>query len=244
MKHFLLIALCTLLMTCKKKDPPDPTPPTPTPQAPTGTYYGAFSAKKFVFWADTFNTGSAYLAMVALHSTPTTELGLFASGENLGAVKSNSIQLRYDAPLQLYLDSTGVLGYSTTISFQHTSTALGSINYVSADTFPSYPLALVKQLSDTLDKTKNFRVPLNNITYYTGGTCLLYDGSLSLTGIAKNFTPGAMEVLFTPQEMSGFKTGNYYFVRVILQKTTDQTINGKLFRFTNETFSDFSVYVK
>ena len=237
-------AILLLLTACNKKDPaPAPAPPS-NPPAPAATYYGRFSAQKFVFWTDTFYMGQAYNALVILTSTPRTDVALASYGENLGAVKSNSVQLRFEPNIGIYLDSTGTLSYPMPISFQHTSTALGSINYTSADTFPTYPLALVKQIKDTLDKTKNFTVPLTGVAYYTNATCIMFNGSAVLTGVSKSALPGASGFTFTPQETSGLTSGNYYFLRLILQKNTDQTFNGKLFRFTNETYSDFSVYVK
>jgi hypothetical protein len=238
---FLILTAMLLGTSCKKKDDPAPAPP-PAP-TPTGTYYGCFTAEKLNFWTNKVPTGQAYLAEVFLFSSPKKETEISSRGENMGKVFSNNIQLQYNSSLLYYRDSTGTLSYSTQVSFQHTSTAVGSISYVSPDTFPAYPASLAAMLADTLDKTKDYTVPLTGINYFTKATIILYDGSLSLSGVTKTVTPGVTEVTFKPSDVTSIKPG-YNFIHLSFSKYTDQTINGKLFRFENVSNSDFSVYVK
>src|SRR5688572_23396088 len=131
-KLVLLPVILLFLCTCKKKEDPTEEPVVPPVTQPTGTYSGVFSAEKMMFWAGGQPMSHVYLVRVFLHSTLKTESALYSQGDYLGVVKSNGIQLQYNNSLRYYRDSTTQLSYSAQVSFQHTSTAMGSINYTSA----------------------------------------------------------------------------------------------------------------
>jgi hypothetical protein len=246
MKLYLaLLGTAFIIISCRKEEPaPDPAPVLTTTGTTAVTYNGTFIAEKYNYWWGGVNTGSLYQVKVSLTATPQTELALLYSGGNYGVVKSNDIELQYARPIKLYIDSTGKLSYSAQVSFQHTSTAIGAINYVSPDTFAVYSPSLAVQIDDTLDKSKNFVIPLNGLTGYTSVTCNFYQQGNLLSNFSKNADAGASSVTFSPAELRGLPSGQFYTVAVLLRRINDQTIGGKLFRFANISYNDFAVYIK
>jgi hypothetical protein len=246
MKPLLSILIAAfIIFSCKKEEPaPDPMPVAINTGTPAVTYYGTFNAEKYNYWYGGVSTGNVYQVKVCLTATPQTELALLSSGENFGTVKSNNIQLQYLSPIKIYLDSTGALSYSAQVSFQHTSAAMGAINYVSPDTFPVYSPSLALQIEDTLDKSKNYVIPLSGLTGYTRVNCNFYQPGNSLLNFSKIADAGLTSVTFNATELSALPSGQDYVLRILLRKINDQTIGGKLFRFENISYNDFAVYIK
>lgn len=144
----------------------------------------------------------------------------------------------------MYLDSTGAINYSSTISYQHNSAGLGNINFTNTDTFPRYTPMLAAGVNDTVEKSKNFIVPLAGLTYYNTVFIGIYDPSQPLLSANKTVNFGSGNVTFTPSDLAVLPNSSGCVIRIIIKKYNDQTINGKLFRFENDSYNDFYAILK
>lgn len=241
-----LIALIIVAITCacnKKSTSSHVTPVNPnSPTINPVLFNGVFKAEEYELWDHGFAFGKNYQTKVILTETAQTENSLVI-GANLGTVKSNSIGLQFNKSIRIYMDSTGNLSYSNQIRFEHSSASLGTINFVNPDTFPRYNSALAISVKDTIDKTKGFVIPLNNLNHFNLASVGLRPG-ISLSIVTKTVSAGATNIVFSPSDLAALPSGKGCQIRLVLSKFNDQTINGKLFRFQNDSYNDFGAFIK
>ena len=245
---FYTVLLIFLTLSCKKKKDETPAPvnnaTTTTGGNTGGTYSGTFNAEKYISWFNGISSLVSYLPKVCLTATPQPETALFVFGSNFGIVKSNNIQLKFNSAIKIYMDSTGAISYSNQINFEHNSPTFGNINFTNTDTFPRYTPALALQVQDTVRKNQNYLVPLTNLSYFNTVTANLYNPLNPGVYAAKTASVGAANITFVPTDLSVLPANTFYVLRLVLKKYNDQTINSKLFRFENDSYNDFPVYIK
>ncbi|MBK9286056.1 MAG: hypothetical protein IPM51_17305 [Sphingobacteriaceae bacterium] len=243
-----IIIFLSIILSCKKKSKdsePEPTPAaTTTGGQPASTYHGMFEAEKYLYWWGGNSIVSFYQCKCWLNASGKTEVLLNSYGENLGIVQSNSLQLKYDGTLKMYMDSTSTLSYSNVISFQHNSNALGNINFTNQDTFPRFLPSLAQNLNDTVYKNQNYSVPLNGLTYFNEITAIFSSTVNLFVYVGKTVSFGASEVLFTPNELSALPSNSPGMLRIVLRKFNYQNLNGKNYRFAAVSMNDFVIYIK
>lgn len=252
-KLSVFLSVCILFLaftSCKKKKDTEPVPDnsniTTTGATPTPSlmYNGKLIAEKYYSWSLGNGNFVSYFCKSIITTSASTELGIVSSGMNLGILKTNNIQLQYNPGIKMYLDSIGAINYSSTISYQHNSAGLGNINFTNTDTFPRYTPMLAAGVNDTVEKSKNFIVPLAGLTYYNTVFIGIYDPSQPLLSANKTVNFGSGNLTFTPSDLAVLPNSSGCVIRIIIKKYNDQTINGKLFRFENDSYNDFYAILK
>jgi hypothetical protein len=237
-KLILLLIAGTLLFSCKKKNTSASTPEEAIAQL--SGFHGLFIAEKYSM---TGSSTTLFMSKVALHSSSKPESSLIVLGEDMGTVKSNGISLQFQTALRMYMDTSGKLDYSKEIKFEHNSSTLGDINFVNTDPFIDYPESLAPAIDDTLDRGKNYVIPLTGLSGFNKVACLIKD-PFNTKIVSKSAVPGATEIVFSPGDLVQLESGKFHSVRIVVAKFNDQTINGKKFRFENDSYLDLGTFVK
>lgn len=244
MKKLILAIICiNILFSCQKKgSSPQPAPST-TGSTPTATYQvynGQLQAERYIVWSGS-TPGTALYAFKGFLSIPSGSF-ILTSASKEGVLTANGTTLGYMSSINMYYDSTGTVSFASQRNFQLTSSTLPSFTYNNPDTFQVYPPSLAIQVEDSLDKTKNYTIPLTGLNYFTEATCLLSPVSNAANFVAKTVPAGSTQIIFTPADFSTFTTGTQLTCRLVLKRYNTQTFSTKNFRFETNAYNDFYVW--
>lgn len=243
-KILFSISFIIVLFSCKKKEttPETPTNTTGNPTNPS-TYDGFFQNTAYAsFSGSTSVIGSFYNVNVYLKASPSATANAL-NGINSGTVLLNSTKLKYASGR--YYDTTYALNLSTQKNFQLQSNGImSSITFNNTDSFPNFIFNYNNLINDTLSKALNYTIPLSGFNYADEIKCSLQDLSNFTAFITTTVPKGTNQAVFTYSQLLIFNSNSNISLSVELKKYNTQIINGKNFRFENNTFSSFNVFVK
>ncbi|MBP7808590.1 MAG: hypothetical protein KA163_04820 [Bacteroidia bacterium] len=238
---FIPVIILVFLNSCKKKEnTPEPTSTTTGSTSTAPVINGQLQAERYISWSAGSPSAPAYAFKGFL--SVTSNSFILASSSKQGTLTANGVTLGFNSTINMYYDSVGTVDFSTQRNFQLTSSTLPSFTYSNPDTFQVYPPSLAIQVEDSLDKTKNYVIPLTGLNYYSEAICLLNPTGNSLNYVAKTVPAGSTQIVFTPADYSTFTPGTTLTCRLVLKRYNTQTFGGKNFKFECDAYNDFYVW--
>ena len=232
----------SVLFSCKKKESAPEAAPSTTGSTSTPTtqvYNGKLQAERYITWSGS-SPSSALYAFKGFLSVPSGSF-ILTSASKEGTLMANGLTLGYMSAIKMYYDSTGSVNFASQRNFQLTSSTLPSFTYNNPDTFQVYTPSLALQVNDSLDKTKNYIIPLTGLNYFSEATCLLSQGT-GTNIVSKTVPAGSSQIIFSSSDYSTFTPGSYLNVRLVLKRQNIQTFSGKNFLFECDAYNDFSTW--
>jgi len=246
MKNIILASFLFLILFflgCKKKENSSNSTTTSNNSTPTSTvqvYNGQLQAERYITWNANIPSNAMY-AFKGFLSIPAGSV-ILTSASKEGTLKANGTNLGFMSSINMYYDSTGTISFAAQRNFQLISSTLPSFTYNNPDTFQVYPPSLAIQINDSLDKTKNYIIPLSGLSYYSEAICLLSPVSNAANFVAKTVPAGSTQITFSPADFSPFTSGTFLTCRLVLKRFNTQTFSGKNFKFECNAYNDFVIW--
>jgi len=241
-----LILISSLIVSCKKKDDA-PAPVTPAPSGPPADgspsnatqFYGIFTSGNYMSMVGGGPPITSVMAR-AYFSNQAIAYMYSASSIKVNNVYLNNDSLAYNPVSKYYLPSYPVNLATETWSVNGAN-GIGSFNFTNNALQPS--CSGYSNLPDSISKSVGFTVNINNVTNFTYGSLLVFDGTGNISGYySVQLNAGDNVINVTPTNLSSVSTTTNGYMTIVLTNKSAYVFSGKDFQFCRE--SQYTKYIK
>lgn len=240
--YVALLFATLLIVSCKKKNTPDPSTPgtggvITGSTVPNGVYgnlqtgYYDYEDNQGLITHDSISIASFYESPMS----STAPVNVYA-----GTVTVNGINMDYTPPQNYYIENTHTANMKTLVWSASGSGTVTPFSYTYTPVYPKITGPIV--LQDTCHKLTGISISLSGVSSLSGSASVfLYEGNSS---VSKTFFGTSGTVNFTSADLSVFSPNNPLTIMVLLINTNQLAVGNIKYQFASTyTYTKFS-YLK